>query len=38
MHITSSEGLRQLKNCPNEFLTLFEHGSLHVEIYVIISG
>jgi len=36
MHITSSEGLRQLKNCPNEFLTLFEHGSLKVEIYLLI--
>ena len=33
MQITSSEGLSQLKNSPNEFLALFEHGSLHVEIY-----
>jgi len=37
-YITSSEGLRQLKNFPNEFLTLFEHGSLSVETKVIISG
>jgi len=36
MHITSSEGLKQLKNCPNEFLALFEHGSLNVEIYLLI--
>jgi len=34
--IASSEGLRQLKNCPNEFLALFEHGSLNVEIYLLI--
>ena len=33
MHITASEGLSQLKNSPNEFLALFEHGSLNVEIY-----
>lgn len=33
MHISSSEGLSRLTNCPNEFLTLFEHGSLNVEIY-----
>ncbi len=37
MHITPSEGLNRLKNCPNEFLTLFEYGSFTVEIYVIIS-
>lgn len=36
LYITSSEGLRQLKNSPIEFLILFEHGSLKVEIYSLI--
>jgi cupin superfamily acireductone dioxygenase involved in methionine salvage len=37
-YITSSKCLRKLIKYPNEFLALFEHGSLTIEIYVIISG
>ena len=33
MHISSSEGLSRLNNCPSDLLALFEHGSLNVEIY-----
>jgi mannose-6-phosphate isomerase-like protein (cupin superfamily) len=33
MHISPSEALTRLGNSPNEFLTLFEHGSLSAEVY-----
>ena len=33
MAISTSEALTHLGNSPNEFLTLFEHGSLSVEVY-----
>lgn len=33
MQITSLNALKQLKEHPEEFLTLFEHGTLAVEIY-----
>jgi mannose-6-phosphate isomerase-like protein (cupin superfamily) len=33
MHITTQEGLKQLKNSSLEFLELFKHGSLIIEIY-----
>jgi len=33
MHITTSEAITRLGNSYKEFLTLFEHGSLSVEVY-----
>ena len=33
MHINSSDALEKLKNTDSEFLNLFQHGSLKVEVY-----
>ena len=38
MHIQPSDALVSLKNSPKEYIELFQHGSLTVEIYVVISG
>ena len=38
MHIQPSDALASLKNSPKEYIELFQHGSLTVEIYVVISG
>jgi mannose-6-phosphate isomerase-like protein (cupin superfamily) len=33
MHINPSEALRQLQGDTKEFITLFQHGTLEIEVY-----
>jgi len=33
MHIHPIEALKKLKSVPDKFLTLFEHGSMSIEVY-----
>ena len=33
MHIQASDALASLKDSPKEFIELFQHGSLNVEVY-----